>query len=1122
MKRTTIPTTSVTRRTLLAAMVVMAAVALGRCQTAIAAQTEVYDDFSGSNLDTTRWAVELPKDKRLARAHVVDEDLRVYGNGGRATVASIRKWRLPAPGQRGKITFQFRVKPWQWGKYGDKNIEDSGILLRGKDAARQSFGFMITSPKYSDGNYMLVDEGKQVKSAFAVNTDLAKCDHLRITLGRENNKAVFELAASIDGKDWRTLSKSSPKLPPEVWIEIMANWGHLAVESVTVEQEGSWRGVSTQAASEPAAAPAGHIPVLYAEPIAADQKPKIDGSIVEPVWKTARSVELVRVAPGWPAPVTQPTTALVCYDDENLYVAFRCREDSMDRIWTNFKTGGPVWSDDCVELFVQSDPVNRPDFVFHAAVNSIASRVDESGLHDQWTCAAQRQRTEWSVEMAIPFSVLGTVPAKGECWGINFNRQERPHGENSTWGPVRSSFHDSEKYGRIVFGVPSARVDAFASVSKSDESPGGVQLELSVNEETKGEISIASKWNADEWQTLTVQSDARNVLLPWPDSLMPGYNKCLLKIQAPGEEPTIISTGRLWIDQGLPLNSVLWPAEDYDNVLYMADGRMNFLYWLICDTRGGNEGFTAIIEAPRWVEIFPLAAKGEVGSYPALPNISEFKREDVVVDNESVTRVTIKSDSPPWKASLAETAEVRAPFRMWWRATAPKDAQLPLKAKLRFWVSRNGVEEPARQMPVVLLPTVRGVQPKRFPVFAWTNGPTYPKPLWPDITSHLADIGLNGIMAGPLDKDFEAVADKVNLQTIHYCFGYMHSKSYLAQHPDHAAITFDGKKHADLVCPELSLEEGSESFAQASAHLDKYCPPLGLNWDLEGPPIWSVCFCPRCLAAFRKHAGLDAATSLTPKQMKEDPKLNKAWEDFTLNQSIRLAIKWDKRISQARPGARLYINGGQATNPRVRTDGRLDWANILPHIGAGQMFRYINSPQASATTFHAESVRSLELAKPGKTPMMAVLTTGYMRVGERMVFQYPELTTLQMLQMACIGYKGIYYWHWYNNDGRFDNAIARGTQYIARYEDFFLDGEVLDVPESAFRGTKYALVLGRRLGDKGVLFLLNYSPSREAEIAIDFSRLPLKTWRIADGGAVVESQSVVKVGPLDVVVLEGQ
>ena len=37
-----------------------------------------YDDFQSSNLDTTRWVVELPKDARLSTAHVLNGDLRIY------------------------------------------------------------------------------------------------------------------------------------------------------------------------------------------------------------------------------------------------------------------------------------------------------------------------------------------------------------------------------------------------------------------------------------------------------------------------------------------------------------------------------------------------------------------------------------------------------------------------------------------------------------------------------------------------------------------------------------------------------------------------------------------------------------------------------------------------------------------------------------------------------------------------------------------------------------------------------------------------------------------------------------------------------------------------------------
>ena len=75
-----------------------------------------------------------------------------------------------------------------------------------------------------------------------------------------------------------------------------------------------------------------------------------------------------------------------------------------------------------------------------------------------------------------------------------------------------------------------------------------------------------------------------------------------------------------------------------------------------------------------------------------------------------------------------------------------------------------------------------------------------------------------------------------------------------------------------------------------------------------------------------------------------------------------MIIKWDQRIAE-RVRGRLYHQWRQATNPRVVTDGRLIEAPYPPHIGAGQMFRYIGSPQASATSFHVESLKSLELVE---------------------------------------------------------------------------------------------------------------------------------------------------------------
>jgi hypothetical protein len=1100
---------------------------------------EVYDDFQSSNLDTTRWVVELPKDARLSTAHVLNGDLRIYGNGKPAQVTSTHYWRLPRQGEQGTLQITWQIRPWQRGKYGEKNICDSGVLLLCEQGRQNklTFGFRLTFPEYSDGNYILLDGGgvgNIHKSTRPIISDIEKYDYLRITLGRNVEGRFCEFAASNDGKSWQVLHTSSPQLPEKVRLAVTSTWGHLAVGSIRIEQTGDdkkpsrpMKGTSDRTCLTETAkmeTSMDFIPILYVPKMASGPQPKIDGRTSEPVWKTAPRVDLRYVAPKWPAPVTQQTQAKVCYDDEKLYIAFSCHEDSMNKIWAVQKTGGPIWSDDCVEVFIEADSSNASSEVFHAAVNSLGSKVDESGLQDQWSCAAFRGSRGWSVEMAIPFSVIGRVPLPGECWSINFNRQERPHGENSTWAPVRGSFHDKEKYGRIVFGTFPVRISGFASKTNSDATPGGLIVALSCDNSKAGEVTIESQWDRSPGEVKTIPARTGNITIPWPENMATGYHKNTLKLTWPGQVPIVINGGRIWIDQGLPLASTFWPTEDYNNVLYLANGGMTFLYWIISDTRGGAEGYTATLETPEWVEIFPPAKKKEPGDYSSLPSIAEFKSEKINRNGQVLRHTIIKVNSPPPAKELSTLPEYTAPFRLWLRATVPGTTAFPVNSTIKFQVSRKGLTEPVHEIPLVVLSRIHGKQPKRFPIFAWTNGPTYPQALWSDLAAHFAGIGLNGLMGAPLSKEFETIASLHHLQRIDYCPGFCNSTVYLKEHPDHAAVLFNGSRSKTLVCPEILLEDNSEVFKQVSSFLNEYCPSLGLNWDLEGPPIWNVCFCERCLAAFRKHAGLSSGVSLTPQAIQNDPVLNKAWIDFALEQSKRMIIKWDQRIAEARPGARLFINGGQATNPRVMTDGRLDWRRILPHIGAGQMFRYIGSPQASATSFHVESLKSLELVEgAAKTPMMAVLTTGYMRVGERMVFNYPELTTLQMVQMAAIGFDGIYYWHWYNNDGRFDNAIARGTTLIARYEDFFVDGRKLAVPDKAVKKSKYALVLGRTLGTRVLLFLLNYDPNREGEIVVDFDKvIPGKKWFFDSTKKAVDHKTGIKVGPLDLIVLQGE
>ena len=118
---------------------------------------------------------------------------------------------------------------------------------------------------------------------------------------------------------------------------------------------------------------------------------------------------------------------------------------------------GYVYSDDSVELFVQPHPENE---LYHQFAVSIAGIQAENrrgadgpefDWNPEWEVAALKEEGMWSLEMRIPFTVLGGAPKVGDDWRMNFCRNEKPHGEISSWSAVFGSFHDTTRFGKVRF-----------------------------------------------------------------------------------------------------------------------------------------------------------------------------------------------------------------------------------------------------------------------------------------------------------------------------------------------------------------------------------------------------------------------------------------------------------------------------------------------------------------------------------------------------------------------------------------------------------------------------------------------------------------------------------------------
>ena len=193
----------------------------------------------------------------------------------------------------------------------------------------------------------------------------------------------------------------------------------------------------------------------------------IDGFIVEPAWALAQALKVACVL-GSEQPSPVKTTARICYDKDNLYLAFESHDQDL---WaTMTKRDDPLFKEEAVEVFL--DPRGDGQRYLEMGINYLNAQYDlllerEDGRRKarwDWSIIGLRSTTKtskwgWTVEIAIPFQALtiwevGFPPRSGDVWRIQLCRVDRPDHETPiwiSWAPVEKSFHEPEHFGKITF-----------------------------------------------------------------------------------------------------------------------------------------------------------------------------------------------------------------------------------------------------------------------------------------------------------------------------------------------------------------------------------------------------------------------------------------------------------------------------------------------------------------------------------------------------------------------------------------------------------------------------------------------------------------------------------------------
>ncbi len=177
-----------------------------------------------------------------------------------------------------------------------------------------------------------------------------------------------------------------------------------------------------------------------------DTPPTIDGRLDDAAWQSAARVEgFVQIRPVHGAPSPVSTTVLLGYDDQALYVAFRCQDSDAGRLAASITSRDGELDDDDTVL-VMLDTFHDGDSAYYFGTNSLGTQFDGTvanggrTVDDRWDAAWQNASAttdvDWTVEFRIPFEVLRYTSGDDAVWGINFQRIYPRRLETSVWaGP---------------------------------------------------------------------------------------------------------------------------------------------------------------------------------------------------------------------------------------------------------------------------------------------------------------------------------------------------------------------------------------------------------------------------------------------------------------------------------------------------------------------------------------------------------------------------------------------------------------------------------------------------------------------------------------------------------------
>jgi len=189
--------------------------------------------------------------------------------------------------------------------------------------------------------------------------------------------------------------------------------------------------------------------------IRVDQGPKMDGTLDDPLWQSAKTISSFRQQePFEGQPATERTEVRILYTRHAAYFGIHCFDSDAARIIASeLRRDVSQDLDDHFEILIDSNHDRRGAYVFQ--VNPLGTQLDgliveeqrdnlgtdfDPGWDGVWTSEARIGTDGWTATIEIPFTTLNFTHSTDVLWGVNFKRFIRRKNESDLWRAYRRTF----------------------------------------------------------------------------------------------------------------------------------------------------------------------------------------------------------------------------------------------------------------------------------------------------------------------------------------------------------------------------------------------------------------------------------------------------------------------------------------------------------------------------------------------------------------------------------------------------------------------------------------------------------------------------------------------------------